>query len=29
MLAQIEAIAARHGVQISTIAHAGDGSCTR
>jgi glycolate oxidase len=26
MLAQIEAIAARHGVQISTIAHAGDGN---
>ena len=26
MLAQIEAIAARHGLQISTIAHAGDGN---
>ena len=26
MLAQIEAIAARHGVQIATIAHAGDGN---
>jgi FAD/FMN-containing dehydrogenase len=26
MLARIEAIAARHGVQISTIAHAGDGN---
>ena len=26
MLAEIEALAARHGVQISTIAHAGDGN---
>ena len=26
MLAQIETIAARHGVQIATIAHAGDGN---
>jgi glycolate oxidase len=26
MLAQIESIAARHGVQIATIAHAGDGN---
>ncbi len=26
MLAQVEAIAARHGVQIATIAHAGDGN---
>jgi glycolate oxidase len=26
MLAQIETIAARHGVQIATVAHAGDGN---